>query len=111
MRPRSLIINLLLTAASAAVNVSAQTSVKLDSNSFGAIEARHIGPAVTSGRIAAIDGGATDPRHIYVGRVWRGLEINQRRTDIQADLRQVPSSDRRGGCRSGASGNGLGRHR
>src|SRR5690242_8750466 len=58
--------------------VAAQTTpVKLDSNSFGALEARQIGPAITSGRIAAIDGVATDPRILYVGSagggVWKSI--------------------------------------
>src|SRR5258708_15005160 len=60
-----------------AASVAAQTTVKLDSNSFGAIEARHIGPAITSGRIAAIDGVNSDPRILYVGSagggVWKSI--------------------------------------
>ncbi|MEK6323730.1 MAG: glycosyl hydrolase [Acidobacteriota bacterium] len=64
-------------AVTLAVSVAAQTTVKLDSNSFGAIEARHIGPAVTSGRIAAVDGVNNDPRIIYVGSagggVWKSI--------------------------------------
>src|SRR6266404_4494246 len=60
-----------------AASGSAQTTVKLDSNSFGAIEARHIGPAITSGRITAIDGVASDPRILYVGSagggVWKSI--------------------------------------
>ena len=55
----------------------AQNKVKVDTNTFGAIEARHIGPAVTSGRIAAIDGVASDPRIIYAGAagggVWKSI--------------------------------------
>jgi photosystem II stability/assembly factor-like uncharacterized protein len=78
MRPYSFILTaFVVTAASLAASVSAQTTVKLDSNSFGAIEARHIGPAVTSGRIAAIDGVASDPRILYVGSagggVWKSI--------------------------------------
>src|SRR5262245_32725647 len=62
-----------LIAASFAASVTAQTTVKLDSNSFGAIEARHIGPATTSGRIAAIDGVASDPRILYIGSAGGGV--------------------------------------
>lgn len=66
-----------LTAVALCAGAVAQTTIKLDSNSFGAIEARHIGPAVTSGRIAAIDGVASDPRIIYVGSagggVWKSI--------------------------------------
>src|SRR6266567_7111407 len=68
----SFVISVALTAS-----VAAQTTVKLDSNSFGAIEARHIGPAITSGRIAAIDGVNSDPRILYVGSagggVWKSI--------------------------------------
>jgi photosystem II stability/assembly factor-like uncharacterized protein len=66
-----------LIAGTLAAGVAAQTTVKLDSNSFGAIEARHIGPGTTSGRIAAIDGVASDPRILYVGSagggVWKSI--------------------------------------
>ncbi|MFY9609687.1 MAG: glycosyl hydrolase [Blastocatellia bacterium] len=66
-----------LVAAFAVATARAQTTIKLDSNSFGAIEARHIGPAVTSGRIAAIDGVNSDPRILYVGSagggVWKSI--------------------------------------
>src|SRR5499433_1936072 len=66
-----------LAAGLAVTSVTAQTTVKLDSNSFGAIEARHIGPATTSGRIAAIDGVNSDPRILYVGSagggVWKSI--------------------------------------
>ena len=51
--------------------------VKIDSSTFGAMEARAIGPAVTGGRIAAIDGVASDPRILYVGAagggVWKSI--------------------------------------
>lgn len=49
----------------------AQTTV--NSNTFGAIEARHIGPAVMSGRIAALDAVDRDPRIIYVGAASGGV--------------------------------------
>ena len=68
---------LLLLTAFCSATAFAQNSIKLDSNSFGAIEARHIGPAVTSGRIAAVDGVNSDPRIIYVGSagggVWKSI--------------------------------------
>src|SRR5260370_25596697 len=53
--------------------VSTQAQVKLDSATFGAIEARPIGPAITSGRIAAIDGVASAPHIIYVGAAGGGV--------------------------------------
>src|SRR5262245_13037749 len=71
------VLSCLLPATALAASVIAQTTIKLDSNSFGAIEARHIGPAVTSGRIAAIDGVNSDPRILYVGSagggVWKSI--------------------------------------
>ncbi|HWO00643.1 MAG TPA: glycosyl hydrolase [Blastocatellia bacterium] len=70
----ALLVSLVASIGAAAAH--AQT-IKLDSNSFGGIEARHIGPAVTSGRIAAVDGVNSDPRIIYVGSagggVWKSI--------------------------------------
>jgi photosystem II stability/assembly factor-like uncharacterized protein len=47
----------------------------LTSAMLGKMEARHIGPAVTGGRITAIDGVNSDPRILYVGTggggVWK----------------------------------------
>ncbi|HLP19337.1 MAG TPA: hypothetical protein VK174_03515, partial [Chitinophagales bacterium] len=52
----------------------AQTSaVKLTSAALGKLEARHIGPALTGGRISAIDGYNNDPRIIYVGTAGGGV--------------------------------------
>ena len=54
-----------------------RAEVKIDSSTFGAIEARAIGPAITSGRIAAIEGVTSDPRILYVGAagggVWKSI--------------------------------------
>ncbi len=54
-----------------------QAAVKIDSGTFGAIEARSIGPATMSGRIEAIDAVHTDPRIVYVGAasggVWKSI--------------------------------------
>jgi photosystem II stability/assembly factor-like uncharacterized protein len=47
--------------------------VAIDANTFGAIEAREIGPATMSGRIMAIEGVNSDPRIIYVGSASGGL--------------------------------------
>ena len=52
---------------------SLSAEVKIDSSIFGAIEARAIGPAVTSGRITSIDGVAKDPRILYVGSAGGGV--------------------------------------
>jgi photosystem II stability/assembly factor-like uncharacterized protein len=52
-----------------------QTSenIKVSDNTFGAIEARQIGPATMSGRIAALDAVQNDPRIIYVGSASGGV--------------------------------------
>jgi hypothetical protein len=51
--------------------------VKIDSYTYGAIEARSIGPAVMGGRISALDVVNSDPRIIYVGAaaggVWKSV--------------------------------------
>ena len=53
-------------------------TVELDSNSFGGLQARAIGPAATGGRIAAIDAVAEEPLTVYVGAagggVWRSRD-------------------------------------
>ncbi|MBO6795376.1 MAG: hypothetical protein JJ895_15825 [Balneolaceae bacterium] len=46
---------------------------RINSNTFGAIEARQIGPAVMSGRIAALDAVNSDDRIIYVGAASGGV--------------------------------------
>ncbi|HBY61073.1 MAG TPA: hypothetical protein DEH78_14720, partial [Solibacterales bacterium] len=47
--------------------------VKIDSASFGAVEARAIGPAAMSGRIAAIEGVNSEPGTVYVGAAAGGV--------------------------------------
>ena len=60
-----------------AATLPAGAQVEIDSNTFGGLEARAIGPAVMSGRIMAIDavapsapGGAVT---LYVGAAGGGL--------------------------------------
>ena len=61
-----------------AMATSAQP-VEVDSNTFGGLEARNIGPAVMSGRIAGIDGVAGDTVTLYVGTasggVWKSKDF------------------------------------
>ncbi len=45
----------------------------IDSNTFGGLEARSIGPAAMSGRVAALDAVAEDPLTIYVGAASGGV--------------------------------------
>src|SRR6202030_2616013 len=47
-------------------------AVELDSNSFGGLQARAIGPAATGGRIATIDAVADEPLTVYVGSAGGG---------------------------------------
>jgi len=54
-----------------AVCLSAQ--IRIDSSAFGALEARSIGPAVMSGRIAALAGNPKNPRVLYVGAAGGGV--------------------------------------
>ncbi|MFA0964027.1 hypothetical protein AB9P05_19625 [Roseivirga sp. BDSF3-8] len=46
---------------------------KVNSNTFGEIKARQIGPAVMSGRVAAVDAVQDDPRVVYVGAASGGV--------------------------------------
>jgi photosystem II stability/assembly factor-like uncharacterized protein len=46
---------------------------KIDENTFGELEARHIGPATMSGRIAALDAVHSDPRIVYIGAASGGV--------------------------------------
>jgi len=66
------IIGLLLCAA-VLLSPFAFAAVKIDSGTFGAIEARALGPATMSGRIEAVDGVNSDPRIVYVGSAGGGV--------------------------------------
>lgn len=54
-----------------------RAEVKYDSNTFGELEARAIGPAVMGGRIAALDAVMTERLMVYVGAasggVWKSI--------------------------------------
>src|SRR5215813_12188401 len=75
MRPQSMrwAVLMILPMAIGSGVFAQNGKVKVDTSTFGAIEARHIGPAVTSGRIAAIDGVAREPRIFYVGAAGGGV--------------------------------------
>jgi photosystem II stability/assembly factor-like uncharacterized protein len=67
---------LCLAAAGLALAVGATAQTEIDSSTFAGLEARAIGPAVMSGRIAAIDGvdgGPADPLTLYVGAASGGV--------------------------------------
>ncbi|HEX9943653.1 MAG TPA: glycosyl hydrolase [Thermoanaerobaculia bacterium] len=83
MRTQTLKSILCLAAAGLMVGTGAARAahaaeVEIDSNTFGGLEARSIGPAIMSGRIAAIDAVGEDPLTIYVGAasggVWKSTD-------------------------------------
>ena len=53
--------------------VARAADVEIDSNTFGGIEARSLGPASMGGRIAAIDAVGQDPLIVYVGAAGGGV--------------------------------------
>lgn len=57
----------------ATVQASAHDDVKITSDTFGALEARALGPATMSGRITAIDAVPTTPLTIWVGAASGGV--------------------------------------
>ena len=52
---------------------TANAQTKISSATYGAIEARCIGPAVMGGRITAIDGVNSSPKTLYVGTAGGGV--------------------------------------
>ncbi|MEM6260927.1 MAG: glycosyl hydrolase [Bacteroidota bacterium] len=68
---------LMLCASLGAFSLFAQTPASLNDKTFGAIEARHIGPAAMSGRIAALDAVESQPNILYIGAasggVWKSI--------------------------------------
>lgn len=65
------LISIVLFSFSMLSGAYAQTT--LSSATFGAIEARNIGPAVMSGRITAIEGVNNNPKVLYVGAAGGGV--------------------------------------
>lgn len=55
------------------LGLPAAAQVEIDSSTFGGLYARSIGPAIMSGRIAAIDAVAEDPLTIYAGAASGGV--------------------------------------
>jgi photosystem II stability/assembly factor-like uncharacterized protein len=70
----------------------AQTK-KLKSSFFGTMKARHIGPAVMSGRITSIDASNTNPLLVYVGSasggVWKSTNGGTTFKDVFKDEVQI----------------------
>ena len=88
MRQRLIVAMILLGAFGASAQEN-PAPVVLDSGSFGDLRARAIGPAVMSGRIAALDVVADDPRIIYVGSagggVWKSINAGTTFTPVFDD--------------------------
>jgi photosystem II stability/assembly factor-like uncharacterized protein len=51
----------------------AQNTSEVTEHTFGDFKARHLGPAIMSGRISALDAVQSDPRIIYIGSASGGL--------------------------------------
>ncbi len=66
-------VAVLLFAFTISANSQYTKKVKVNEHTFGGIEARHIGPATMSGRIAALDAVQSDPRIVYAGTASGGL--------------------------------------
>jgi len=73
-----MLLCLAVAARGLAAGSAQAAEMEIDSNTFGGLEARSIGPAVMGGRIAAIDAVPQDPLTIYVGAagggVWRSVD-------------------------------------
>ncbi len=70
---RSLLACFVAFAFAVTLATSANAAVKIDSNTFGGLQARNIGSATMSGRIAALDAHAEDPLTIWVGAASGGV--------------------------------------
>ena len=72
MKSNLLKIGILVVALSGP-GLPASAQVEIDSSTFGGLYARSIGPAIMSGRIAAIDAVSGDPLTIYAGAASGGV--------------------------------------
>ncbi len=70
---RSLLAYCVACACAIALAPSAHAAVKIDSNTFGGLQARNIGSATMSGRVSAIDAHAVDPLTIWIGSATGGV--------------------------------------
>src|SRR5438034_7322045 len=62
-----------LTGVIVFISLQIFSQTKISSSTFGAMEARWLGPGTMSGRITAIDGVAADSRTLYVGTAGGGV--------------------------------------
>lgn len=73
MRPNAYATAAVAVAGALWLGPHAAAQLKIDSETFGGLEARAIGPAVMSGRIAALDASAGNRLTIYVGSAGGGI--------------------------------------
>ncbi len=75
---RSSLSAVIAVALAATLGTVMPAATAQDSHLYKGLEARTIGPATMSGRIAAVDVVANDPNHIYVGAasggVWHSID-------------------------------------
>ncbi len=64
---------LLLIAAALVLPAAGRAQVEIDSNTFGGLEARALGPAVMSGRVSSLDVAAGETLTVYVGTAGGGV--------------------------------------
>ena len=81
-----------LCAAFVLLPSQARAEVKIDSGTFGGLEARAIGPAVMGGRITSVDATHEEPHTIFVGTatggVWRSIDGGVRFQPVFDDFNQ-----------------------
>jgi len=63
----------LLVFSAALLSMLAYSQTKINKNTFGDLRARNLGPATMSGRVAAIDAVAENPKTLYVGTAGGGV--------------------------------------
>ncbi|HEY3173642.1 MAG TPA: glycosyl hydrolase [Thermoanaerobaculia bacterium] len=77
-RPARRLASVLIALSGAWTAVAAGEETKIDSDALGGLEARQIGPAVMSGRIAALDAVPGDRLTVWVGAasggVWKSVD-------------------------------------
>ena len=68
-----LLLGVMLLVWSAPNTATAQQKEKQLGDYFGDLRARHIGPALMSGRINDLELHPTNPRILYAGTAWGGV--------------------------------------
>ena len=91
---------------------AADSSITIDSATFGGLRARDIGPAIMSGRIAAIDASAIDPVTVWIGSASGGVwKSDNAATTFEAVFDDHTQSIGASQDRPFEPGDGVDRHR